>query len=84
MKQILYIAHGGGPMPLLDEMMGEVMGDKSHESMNQALREAAQTMPKPSASICSPTGPKHHTHVLLANLANRKQLWHAHMPYIFW
>ncbi|WP_417664458.1 DODA-type extradiol aromatic ring-opening family dioxygenase [Pseudidiomarina donghaiensis] len=43
MKQILYIAHGGGPMPLL--------GDKSHESMNQALREAAQTMPKPKAIL---------------------------------
>lgn len=43
MKHILYIAHGGGPMPLL--------GDKSHENMVTKLREAAAQMPKPQAIL---------------------------------
>lgn len=43
MKQVLYIAHGGGPMPLL--------GDKSHHDMVEKLREAAAKMPKPSAIL---------------------------------
>ncbi|WP_404409651.1 dioxygenase [Pseudidiomarina marina] len=43
MKYILYIAHGGGPMPLL--------GDKSHHDMVEKLREAAAKMPKPSAIL---------------------------------
>lgn len=43
MKQVLYIAHGGGPMPLL--------GDQSHHDMVEKLREAAAKMPKPSAIL---------------------------------
>lgn len=43
MKHILYIAHGGGPMPLL--------GDKSHDDMVTKLREAAAQMPKPKAIL---------------------------------
>ncbi|RWU09119.1 dioxygenase [Pseudidiomarina gelatinasegens] len=43
MKQILYIAHGGGPMPLL--------GDRSHDDLNNALRKAATRMSKPTAII---------------------------------
>lgn len=45
MKHILYIAHGGGPMPLLES------GASSHESMIKALRETAQTLPKPKAIL---------------------------------
>ncbi len=43
MRQVLYIAHGGGPMPLL--------GDKSHESLNNAIQDVASRMPKPDAIL---------------------------------
>jgi 4,5-DOPA dioxygenase extradiol len=40
---ILYIPHGGGPMPLLS--------DKGYESLNPFLRGFAATIPKPDAII---------------------------------
>ena len=40
---ILYISHGGGPLPLL--------GDKSHEKMVQFMKELPTKIPKPSAII---------------------------------
>jgi len=40
---ILYIAHGGGPLPLL--------GDKSHQSMISSLQEITSTLAKPSAIL---------------------------------
>ncbi|MBT41915.1 MAG: dioxygenase [Idiomarina sp.] len=44
MRQILYIAHGGGPMPLLAQ-------DDSHDSLNNALRDIAARMPTPDAIV---------------------------------
>lgn len=43
MKQILYIAHGGGPMPLL--------GDASHADMVTQLQAITQQIPSPSAIL---------------------------------
>lgn len=40
---ILFISHGGGPMPLL--------GDPGHREMVDRLTEIAQTLPKPSAIL---------------------------------
>ena len=42
-NRILYLSHGGGPMPLFD--------DGSHTQMVTALRHIAAKMPKPSAVI---------------------------------
>ncbi len=41
--QVLYLSHGGGPLPLL--------GDRSHEEMVRCLKNIAQTIQKPSAII---------------------------------
>lgn len=40
---VLFISHGGGPMPLL--------GDPGHQDMVARLREIAQALPKPSAIL---------------------------------
>lgn len=41
--RILYISHGGGPLP--------VLGDAGHKEMVANLRHLASTMPKPSAIL---------------------------------
>jgi 4,5-DOPA dioxygenase extradiol len=41
--QVLFLSHGGGPMPLL--------GDKSHQEMIACLQKIAATIRKPSAII---------------------------------
>ena len=41
--RVLYLSHGGGPLPLL--------GDKSHDEMVIALKRVAALIPKPSAII---------------------------------
>ncbi|MGI0115696.1 DODA-type extradiol aromatic ring-opening family dioxygenase [Zooshikella sp. RANM57] len=40
---ILFLSHGGGPMPLL--------GDESHQDMVNNLKDIAGTLPKPSAIL---------------------------------
>lgn len=42
-KQILYLSHGGGPLPLL--------GDEGHQEMVAQLTEIANCIPKPSAIL---------------------------------
>lgn len=42
-RKILYISHGGGPLP--------VLGDEGHKEMVDNLRHLAATMPKPSAIL---------------------------------
>lgn len=42
-RNIVYISHGGGPMPLL--------GDSDHEAMVQTLKEIAAAVDKPSAIL---------------------------------
>ena len=41
--RILYVSHGGGPLP--------VLGDERHKEMVANLRHLASTMPKPSAIL---------------------------------
>lgn len=43
MKNILFLSHGGGPLPLL--------GDKSHNEMVQCLKKIPRLLDKPSAII---------------------------------
>ncbi|EXJ12789.1 hypothetical protein [Nitrincola nitratireducens] len=40
--QVLYISHGGGPLPLL--------GDASHQAMIDSLKDLAQRIKRPKAS----------------------------------
>jgi aromatic ring-opening dioxygenase catalytic subunit (LigB family) len=40
---VIYLSHGGGPLPLL--------GDKSHQEMIDIIKEMAQIIPKPKAIV---------------------------------
>ncbi len=42
-RQILYLSHGGGPLPLL--------GDEGHKEMVSVLQQIARDIPKPSAIL---------------------------------
>lgn len=42
-NRVLYISHGGGPLP--------VLGDEGHKEMLSNLRHLSETMPKPSAIL---------------------------------
>ncbi|MGZ8172227.1 MULTISPECIES: DODA-type extradiol aromatic ring-opening family dioxygenase [Methylobacter] len=42
-SSVVYLSHGGGPLPLL--------GDKGHQNMINIIREVAQSLAKPSAIL---------------------------------
>jgi len=40
-SSVLYLSHGGGPLPLL--------GDKGHQNMISIIREVTRTLARPTA-----------------------------------